>query len=243
MKRTALLLLLALPAGAALAAEGKAVTAAPRLRVRRAPSVAAVLLGSVKEGEPLILLEKSTFTETIDERRSPWYRVRTLSGRPLEGWAFGGYMDVALPSSDGKDPWLSALCYADIKAFGESEETASAKLGAPLSARTVEEPNRHDEDQTVRVKTLKFPGASLRLLETPHKSFLEKTVITADVPGLNDLLKMGSSPRRAREILGDPRRDDIKTMTYDCNPEQNDRLILSFTLDRLSSIEFSHFAD
>lgn len=224
-------------------AVGKALVAAPRLRVRNAPRVSADPLGAVTEGMPLSLLEASTFTATIDEKHAPWYRVRTLSGKHLEGWAFGGYMDVAADSADGIDPWLKTLCYADIGAFGESPESAAAKLGTPLSTRAKEEPSRHEAGRMNKVMTTDFTGASLQHLETPYKTFLEQSVLTKDFPGLNDLLRMGATPRQVRGILGDPQRDDIKSMTYECNQEENDRIILRFTLDRLSAIEWSHPVD
>lgn len=254
MRKTALLsLLLLLTAPLCLRAQedaarrrgslGKALVTAPRLRVRNAPAVTADPLGAVLQGVPLVLIDKSSFSVTIDDLHAPWYRVRTLGGKFLQGWAFGGYLAVAPEPVDGLDPWLSAFCYADLKAFGDTLETAAAKLGPPLSVQVKEQANRHAQDQTDKVKTAHFTGVTLRLTETPYKTFLEQTVLSSDVAGLNDPLKMGTSPRHAREILGDPERDDMKVMTYACNLEQNDSLILTFTLDKLASIEWSHFAD
>ena len=62
------------------------------LRVRKAPDLTAAIIGSVDTYEKVTILERSAKTQSIDGFDSYWYRIRTQSA--LEGWAFGGYLEI-----------------------------------------------------------------------------------------------------------------------------------------------------
>jgi Bacterial SH3 domain len=62
------------------------------LRIRKASALAAEILGSVDTYEKVTILERTAKTQSVDGFDSYWYRIRTQAG--LEGWAFGGYLEV-----------------------------------------------------------------------------------------------------------------------------------------------------
>jgi hypothetical protein len=71
------------------------------LRVRKAPDLTAAIIGSVDTYEKVTILERSAKTQSIDGFDSYWYRIRTQSA--LEGWAFGGYLEIF--SQDQRTPF------------------------------------------------------------------------------------------------------------------------------------------
>lgn len=43
-------------------------------------------------GEPVTLMESTLTTDTINDQRDLWYRVRTIRG--IVGWVFGGHLRI-----------------------------------------------------------------------------------------------------------------------------------------------------
>lgn len=62
------------------------------LRVRKAPDLSAAIIGSVDTYEKVTVLERSAKTQSIDGFDAYWYRIRTQGA--VEGWAFGGYLEI-----------------------------------------------------------------------------------------------------------------------------------------------------
>jgi uncharacterized protein YgiM (DUF1202 family) len=63
------------------------------LRVRKSAMVNAAVVGSLKKGEKVEILEKSPGKQTINGITDYWYKIRRPSDG-LEGWCFGGYLKV-----------------------------------------------------------------------------------------------------------------------------------------------------
>jgi hypothetical protein len=63
------------------------------LRVRTSSSLGATVVGTLKKHEQVEILERSASKVTIDGITAYWYKIRR-SADGLEGWCFGGYLDV-----------------------------------------------------------------------------------------------------------------------------------------------------
>jgi hypothetical protein len=91
MRKLALIAVMALTVHA-VCAQDLAFCNQGLLRVRKAPDLTAAIVGSVDTYEKVTILERSARTQSIDGFDSYWYRIRTQGA--LEGWAFGGYLEI-----------------------------------------------------------------------------------------------------------------------------------------------------
>src|SRR5512138_2115633 len=92
MRIAALVASLAALAASGLAAQDLAFCNDGPLRLRKSPALDAAVVGSVDTYEKVIVLEQSAKTASVDGFESYWYRIRSQAG--LEGWAFGGYLEI-----------------------------------------------------------------------------------------------------------------------------------------------------
>jgi len=72
------------------------------VRLRKGPSAADDILGTYPVKTGFRILEKGTAEETIDGKKSVWYKVRLLDG--TEGWFFGAYVQNLYDGPDGNPP-------------------------------------------------------------------------------------------------------------------------------------------
>jgi len=80
------------------------------LRMRTMPSLGEDIVHSLSAGALVKVLETSAEIEVIDNRQSFWYRVTTTDPNPVEGWAFGGYLEYVYTEQA-----LEAINSSDIK--------------------------------------------------------------------------------------------------------------------------------
>src|SRR5687768_12489058 len=99
--RSRSLLLLIFSLTSSVYAEGYRVDAS-KLRVRREPSMASETTGHLTRGELVTVIEKTTFTATIDNITGPWLLIQNASG--LKGWAFGGYIKPISDTTNAAKP-------------------------------------------------------------------------------------------------------------------------------------------
>ncbi|MBI4396981.1 MAG: SH3 domain-containing protein [Elusimicrobia bacterium] len=92
-KRGFLVIIFGLTAGLLFGAEAwKAESKVSRLRVRAAASLGSEVVGFLAKKEPVDIVEKSTFTSTVEGQEEPWYRVKSATG--VQGWVFGRYLAI-----------------------------------------------------------------------------------------------------------------------------------------------------
>ncbi|OQB44651.1 MAG: Bacterial SH3 domain protein [bacterium ADurb.Bin157] len=74
-----------------LAQQVAIVTSNASLTIRSAPSRTSDKIGSVKSGEKVVVLEKTSAVEVIEDVESAWYKIQ-YSGQ--EGFVFGGFLSL-----------------------------------------------------------------------------------------------------------------------------------------------------
>lgn len=71
--------------------EGYAVTAdAARINVRSFP-VTGEVVGQIETNTPILVVGKTTKTQTIEGLTAEWYKITVMDDTQLTGWIFGGY--------------------------------------------------------------------------------------------------------------------------------------------------------
>ncbi len=68
----------------------KAQSKVYRLRLRAAPTVTAPVVGYLSKSETVSIIDKSTFTASVAEKRDYWFQVLNSTG--TKGWVFGSYL-------------------------------------------------------------------------------------------------------------------------------------------------------
>lgn len=72
------------------------------LRIRSKPSINSEIIGNLAKLSEITLYEESTHEDTIDNFKSPWYKVKTTDGK--DGWVFGGYVRIFFTDKKGVQP-------------------------------------------------------------------------------------------------------------------------------------------
>lgn len=62
------------------------------VRVRERPNLKGNVLGHLRQGERVTVLERSASPETADGLTAYWYKIKTDAG--LVGWSFGAFIDI-----------------------------------------------------------------------------------------------------------------------------------------------------
>ncbi|MBN1574808.1 MAG: SH3 domain-containing protein [Deltaproteobacteria bacterium] len=87
---TAVAVLIGIFALGVVAKENGTITG-DNLRVRKAPSVKARIIGELNKGERVEALFKTDFSETIGGTNAPWYNIYCFE---TNGYVFGGYLEL-----------------------------------------------------------------------------------------------------------------------------------------------------
>lgn len=95
-----------------------------KVRVRSAPGLTTEVLGHLSKDEVVSILERSTFSSTIDGDVDHWFRVAGKDGK--EGWVFGKYLEAPA------DKLMGLLTLPQI--YGNSPEQKYTPRDVPLYA-------------------------------------------------------------------------------------------------------------
>jgi hypothetical protein len=210
------------------------------VNLREEPSTSGKKLGSLSNGDLLLVLDEKKGD------KHPWYRV--LTDGAVEGWMYGQYVKFR-PGTDRLEGFNSEA-YERFESFHttvldqmpDTIKGARKRFGKPASTEHSVVPSDHDPETEVNYYTLKYPAFELMYYEVETRNGLLGVELLEPGLTLGEGVRLGADISEIVEEVGVPLYCEDSTLTW---TDESGYSELSVTLDgrRVAKVKLQSWLD
>jgi hypothetical protein len=210
------------------------------VNLREEPSTSGKKLGSLSNGDLLLVLDEKKGD------KHPWYRV--LTDGAVEGWMYGQYVKFR-PGTDRLEGFNSEA-YERFESFHatvldqmpDTIKGARKRFGKPASTEHSVVPSDHDPETEVKYYTLKYPAFELMYYEVETRNGLLGIELLEPGLTLGEGVRLGADISEIVGEVGVPLFCEDSTLTW---TDESGYSELSVTLDgrRVAKVKLQSWLD